>query len=309
MKTQKLACQSPFHVDAVPQIVENLVHRGKTLLYVENLPAWELFEAKILSLATRTYQASKTDFAYTDLVAAVALELPTAELPLQLDLLFFDKVRRSSSKVGVLEGRGGIDVHRHLRRYPNTCRNFIKGLPILDTPYLLAEFLSKDRLEQALMLGDALVRKTLKCTHSLSPAQLAAYAELKATTLQVANEFLPKRLRKLVSSRLCLLNPLAESPLESKVRAFLIEAGITEISLQFPIFTEGSQYYADIFLPTNRLIIECDGSGKYAFDPDKTSEKRRQLAIENLGLQVLRVSWEQAHDYKFMQRLVQRLNK
>lgn len=87
---------------------------------------------------------------------------------------------------------------------------------------------------------------------------------------------------------------LAESPLESKARAQLLEAGlpeITEIRLQAEIAVEGITYRVDILI-NGWLALELDGAIKYAEDAAHAirRERAREKRIQNTGLRVLRFS-------------------
>lgn len=85
---------------------------------------------------------------------------------------------------------------------------------------------------------------------------------------------------------------LAESPLESKARAQLLEAGlpeIMEIKLQAEITVEGTTYRVDILI-NGWLALELDGAIKYAEDAAHAirRERAREKRIQNTGLRVLR---------------------
>lgn len=286
MKRETLYSTTPFPTTEVPEIVEKLVHRGKTFVYPTNFPAWEVFNASVLALATRTYLASKLEFSFSGLSAATIYQIPTANLPLRLDLVYLDDKPHSNTKVGSMGGKGGIDVYRTNRTYPAESRTFVNGLPVLAVPFLLAEYLSTDSLSQALILGDALCRLHLRLTdHFLSDKQIEAFQMLRLEVTEIAKKYFDFEAEKQILKHLSLINPLAESPLESQVRAYLYSAGLNQVILQLPISVHEKTYRGDIFLPILNTIVECDGSGKYALDPAKEAESARQTEIEK---QVLR---------------------
>lgn len=89
-----------------------------------------------------------------------------------------------------------------------------------------------------------------------------------------------------------LADPLAESPLESKARAQLLEAElpeITEIRLQAQIVVAGITYRVDILI-NGWLAVEIDGAVKYADDAAESirRERAREKRIQNSGLRMLR---------------------
>ncbi|HEY5516290.1 MAG TPA: hypothetical protein VIK12_08795 [Pengzhenrongella sp.] len=85
----------------------------------------------------------------------------------------------------------------------------------------------------------------------------------------------------------------AESPWETFVRYVLVSHGLPRPDLQIPVHTRLGWFWADLGWPEWKLLIEFDGFVKYSGnDPARTvyEEKRRQDAIEEEGLSVLRVT-------------------
>lgn len=64
---------------------------------------------------------------------------------------------------------------------------------------------------------------------------------------------------------------------------------------QFPIWTGRRQYYADIYIPSLRLIIEVDG-GYHFTDNQKRLDANRSAGIRRLGYHVCRIKNRDAHD-------------
>lgn len=307
MKTINLTTNDPLVATSIPRIKEKLVHRGLSFRYPENYPSWEIYRQMMLSLAKRTAQRTQTQFAFTSEIAALAYELPTWQLPMRLELLFFDQKPRCATKVGVMQGQGGIPVHRYPRPYPFEAISQVNDLPVLSVPYLLLEFCSLQDLRTVLVTGDALVRQYLQADRLLSPQQVRQFVALKQQVAVLARQHFGESVAQLVRTNLGFLSPLAESPLESLVRSDLLSAGFQDFVEQFPIFSEGATYFADFYLRSLGIILECDGEGKYALDPDKVRERQRQAEIEDSGLKVIRVSWSEAQDPDFVKRLVSAL--
>ena len=79
----------------------------------------------------------------------------------------------------------------------------------------------------------------------------------------------------------------AESPLESLTRLALHDDGFPPVVPQVHI----GGYRVDLLLPEQRLIIECDGLGKYVGDA-LAREKKRHHRLSLLGYRIERVIWE-----------------
>lgn len=294
MKTKILSPTSALTATYVTAIKEKRVHRGKRFLYAEDLPPWEVHNASMLALAQRTSQRTDPPHAFSLVAAALAWGVPTYKLPLRLDVIYFDKQRRGPSKVGEEANQGGIPVRRHNRSYPPQAIVELKGLPVLDYPYLLLELLQLPNPKTALVTADALARKVLGVQHVCSERQRKLLTELQLEVIQLAETHLSAASSARIRRRVKQLNPLAESPLESIVRVDLLRAGVVGLVAQYPLFSEGGQFYADLCVPAKRVVIECDGQEKYVLDPDKTQEAFRQSVIESQGFRVVRVSWRQA---------------
>lgn len=306
MKRIILNPENKLTAKTVPAIIEKPIHRGLQFYYPSNYPSWAVFRSQMLALAKRTAQRAKYPFAFTGLIAALAYDIPTMHLPLRLELRYTDRKERGNSRVGKTEDSRGIPVIRLKKPIPPEAINQVADLPVLDPIRFLLEILSYSNLRNALAGGDALVRRLLQPGRQLSPAQVAEFNQLLANARSLAPSYLPASQAELALRRLALLSPLAESPLESMVRADLLETGLVGFVEQFEIITQGGVFYADFYLPVLNLVLECDGEGKYVLDPDHVNEKSRQQLIEAAGFEVLRISWEQAKDPSFVRRLFKR---
>jgi very-short-patch-repair endonuclease len=54
----------------------------------------------------------------------------------------------------------------------------------------------------------------------------------------------------------------------------------------------GTQYRADARLGASRVLIECDGTGKYDEQGSEMREKLREDEIRSLGWEVVRITTE-----------------
>ena len=97
---------------------------------------------------------------------------------------------------------------------------------------------------------------------------------------------------QLVAQAVQLADPNAESPLESKSRGRVFLAKLPMPELQVEVWTGIGNFRVDFYWPQFRLIGEADGRVKYTDSDVLWREKRRQLALEAQGYQVMRWSWE-----------------
>jgi hypothetical protein len=104
----------------------------------------------------------------------------------------------------------------------------------------------------------------------------------------------------------------AESPLESRVRVWLAEAGLPRPVLQATLHDRRGRFVArvDLLFPGQRTVVEADGRVKYvdplprqrAEAPERKrgdvlwEEKLREDRIRDLGLEVVRATWADGDD-------------
>jgi predicted transcriptional regulator of viral defense system len=100
----------------------------------------------------------------------------------------------------------------------------------------------------------------------------------------------PGRRRALAVARFS--SGLAESPLESVSRVLFAEAGLPRPELQVPIF-DGATFIARVDFRWGRVIGEADGMLKYDEPLALRREKVRQMALEDLGYEVVRWTWDE----------------
>ena len=98
---------------------------------------------------------------------------------------------------------------------------------------------------------------------------------------------------KVVRAALPLVEPAAESPLESRSRAWFIEAKLPPLGVGVPIRCAGRQYWADFADVERRVIGEADGFTKYGAEVSEVRdrllrERQRQSDLEADGWRVVR---------------------
>ena len=89
------------------------------------------------------------------------------------------------------------------------------------------------------------------------------------------------------------IEPAAESPLESRSRAWFIAAGLPPLRSGYPIPAASGTLWADFCEPERRVVGEVDGWSKYGDDLAAVrdalqAEKRRQAELEADGWRVVR---------------------
>jgi len=102
-------------------------------------------------------------------------------------------------------------------------------------------------------------------------------------------------------------NGCAESPLESVIRARIVDLALPVPQLQRPLYTDDGWPVArvDFYWEEFGLVGEADGAIKYVDEQALFREKQRRDAIEE-RCHVIRWTWRQAHmpDEQFRARLI-----
>lgn len=99
---------------------------------------------------------------------------------------------------------------------------------------------------------------------------------------------------RVVREALELVDPRSESPFESWSRSLMIGAGLPPAHIGYPVTgASGAEYWSDFAWPSQRLLGEADGWGKYGDDgPTMRSrvraERLRQQDLEAAGWRVVR---------------------
>jgi hypothetical protein len=97
-----------------------------------------------------------------------------------------------------------------------------------------------------------------------------------------------------IAGLLSMVDPAAESPLESISRWNMSVAGLPMPRCGVPIRVHGGQvWWADFCWKSARVIGEADGSLKYTSPADLLAEKRRQESLEQAGWRVVRWDWNE----------------
>ena len=112
----------------------------------------------------------------------------------------------------------------------------------------------------------------------------------------------PEARERLREAGLCSITPVKDTSIEVKIQDYLKQLGIEFLTHQYMIIEH--RYRCDIFIPSQNLVIECDGDywhghpGKYSNDEltrrqrdQRMRDKFRNKELVEKGFKVLRL-WE-----------------
>ena len=171
--------------------------------------------------------------------------------------------------VGV-SGRAGLRVRRTVLSTGDVTT--AKGLPATTVERTLAFLCAQVSLTEAVVLADAATH--LRLTTSEGLAQLAQTS---------AYRWGIGRFRRVVE----LVEPLSESPMESRLRMLLVRSGLPRPIAQHTVTDRSGAFLArlDLFYPEARVGIEYDGASHMGSLAD---DDRRQNKLVQAGIRLLR---------------------
>lgn len=91
---------------------------------------------------------------------------------------------------------------------------------------------------------------------------------------------------------LVLVDPVAESPLESLSRVAIRQSRLPEPSCGHEVRVDASTYWADFAWPEFGVIGEADGAGKYELEGALARQVERQSMLERAGWVLVRWTWD-----------------
>jgi very-short-patch-repair endonuclease len=156
---------------------------------------------------------------------------------------------------------------------------------------------------RTMAVADAVVTMSSRCVEAGVVAGDAALHSGLCTPQDVAESL--ERLRPGLRGRarlaraVALLDPLAESPGESRTRLVLTALGLP-VRSQVPICDELGELVGRVdFLVAEKVVLEFDGAVKYGGTEGAAAlveEKRREDRLRELGYEVIRVTWDELAD-------------
>jgi hypothetical protein len=205
----------------------------------------------------------------------------------------------SLTRPGASPDRGGVLVLRG-SGIPDEQRTHVDGFTVTTIERTAIDLARGLRLPEALIPLDAAARQLLRAATGATGNDLRR-AALVPELRQVVRDTLARALLAcfgwpgtvVVRDSIPLVDPAAESPLESRSRGWLLEDGISGLIAGHPIECAGTTYWADLCDPVRRVIFEADGWIKYGQSSDELrrawdAERYRQSALEDDGWIVAR---------------------
>ncbi|HEY6875035.1 MAG TPA: DUF559 domain-containing protein [Candidatus Dormibacteraeota bacterium] len=171
---------------------------------------------------------------------------------------------------GGVSGRAGLRVRRTVLSAEDVTT--ARGLPATTVERTLAGLCAQLSLTEAVVLADA-------ATH-LELTTCEALAELAHSS---AYRWGLSRFRRVVE----LVEPLAESPMETRLRMVMIRSGLPRPIAQHTVVDGSGRFLArlDLFYPEAMLGIEYDG---VTHNNSLAEDDRRQNGLVEAGIRLLR---------------------
>jgi hypothetical protein len=175
----------------------------------------------------------------------------------------------------------GLILHRTRRLDPDevTTRHGIPVTTVARTLVDLTEQLSTDRLLRALREAEF---KNLLDLDSLNAAVERAHG---------------RRNLKALKRAIALHRPgqIVRGELEHRFAELRRGSGLREPETNFPITARGRTYILDCYWPECRLAVELDGRDAHARELAFESDRRRDAALNAIGVRLLRFTWQRVN--------------
>lgn len=121
-------------------------------------------------------------------------------------------------------------------------------------------------------------------------------------TFSIFPSFSTRNTIKKMDYRLELLHK--STPAEKSVCRILEEMGVKFVR-QMPVRTGRKTFYADIYIPSLRLVIEVDG-GYHFTQEQKRKDENRSACLRRMGLHIYRICNRRATSPKAVSALLKR---
>ncbi len=175
----------------------------------------------------------------------------------------------------------GLVIHRTRRLDPDevTTRNGIPVTTVARTFVDLTDCVNEDRLLRAMREAEF---KNLLDLDSLNAAVERAHGRRRLTPLKRA---------------IALHRPgqIVRGELEHRFAELRRGSGLREPQTNFPITARGRTYILDCYWPEHRLAVELDGRDAHAREMAFESDRRRDAALNAIGVRLLRFTWQRVN--------------
>lgn len=238
-------------------------------IYVEGKIARELTPWERADLCILAYSLRNPDALFSHQSAASLYRLPLIRPVSQVHVYGRGKSR---GKV--------LGVQKHFPRERSSAHSLVLGRRVTDIETTLLDCASTLPKTDAVVLADAALHGQMISYETLQECFLAYRGRNSSIVHAVGRE----------------VSALSESPGESLVRLLLQRMGI-EFEEQRWFETATRRYRVDFYLPQYDIVVEFDGAVKYQNfgSPDSVvmEERIRETELQNLGLLVYRVRWNE----------------
>jgi very-short-patch-repair endonuclease len=175
----------------------------------------------------------------------------------------------------------GLILHRTRRLDPDetTTRNGIPVTAVARTLVDLTEYLSEDRLLRA-----------------MREAEYQRLLDLDALNAAVERAHGRRRLKPLKQA-IGLHRPgqIIRGELELRFAELLRGTGVREPEKNVALQVRGKTYVLDCYWPEHRLAVELDGRDGHARELAFESDRRRDAALNAIGIRLLRFTWQRVN--------------
>jgi hypothetical protein len=164
----------------------------------------------------------------------------------------------------------------------------VDGLTVTSPARTALDLAAQLTLPEALVVVDAYARRGSPARRTAVRPELrsARRDELLRACVRMTAQRGIDRARQAAA----LADPAAESAPESYARGLCLVAGHPEPLVQHPVRgADGRTYYADLYWPGCRLIVEIDGAEKYDERSGIVDEKRREDTLRAAGFRFRRI--------------------
>ena len=175
----------------------------------------------------------------------------------------------------------GVIVHRTRRLDPDEVTNK-DGIPVttVERTFVdLTDQLNEDRLLRAMREAEF---KRLLDLDTLNAAVERAHGRRKLAALK----------RAIAQHR---PGQVIRGELEHRFAELRRGAGLKEPQTNVPIKARGRTYVLDCYWPEHRLAVELDGRDGHAREMAFESDRRKDAALNAIGLRVLRFTWQRVN--------------
>jgi very-short-patch-repair endonuclease len=196
-------------------------------------------------------------------------------------------------------GRVRAGIRYHLGRLPEESVTAVDGIAVTTPARALVELACVTSYETAVVAMDAGLRQGLASRNDLRAALQTMNGWPGSGTARAAVAFADGR---------------SESVGESRLRVLLDNHGLPEPVLQARFGTSFDNIVArvDFYLRAHGVVIEFDGLVKYREEAASTviAEKQREDQLREMGLIVVRVTWDELDDPEtLVRRIMQAIDR